>query len=101
MSYNLRGRKVAYDNISVGNATGRERLCPNLAAPSTDFGATPSTEGGNGGTGGSTDPAGSTSSTTAKDYTNINRTTDGFNTSDPLNNIQIGVVTLRGERLGA
>lgn len=91
MAYQLRGRKVAYDNISVANATGRER---------TILGATPSTEGGNGGTGGSTDPAGATSSTTAKDYTNINRTTDGFNTSDPLNNIQIAVVTLAGERLG-
>lgn len=88
-AYNMAGRKVAYDNIAVGSATGRERTC----------GATPSTPGANGGTGGSTDPCGATSATTARDYTNINKTTDGFNTSDPLNNIQVAVVTLAGERL--
>lgn len=92
MSFTQRGKTVAYDNVAVGSATGRER---------TILAATPSTEGMNGGTGGSTDPAGATSSTTALNYTNINRTTDGFNTSDPLNNIQIGVVCLKGERLGA
>ena len=91
MAFKIAGRRLAYDNIAVASATGRER---------TILGATPSTPGANGGTGGSTDPCGSTSSTTAKDYTNINRTTDGFNTTDPLNNIQIGVVTLAGERLG-
>ena len=91
MSFNMAGRKVAYDNISVGNATGRER---------TILGQTPSTPGANGGTGSSTDPCGATSGVGAKGYTNINRTTDGFNTSDPLNNIQVGVVTLAGERLG-
>lgn len=91
MSFNLRGRKVAYDNIAVGSATGRER---------TISGATPSTECMLGGTGSSTDPGGATSGAGAKDVTNINKTTDGFNTSDPLNNIASGTVCLRGERLG-
>ncbi len=90
MSFTIRGRVCAYDNISVGNATGRER---------TILGQTPSTEGMNGGTGGSTDPAGATSGTSAKDYTNINKTTDGFNTSDPLNNIVVGSAALKGENV--
>lgn len=91
MSFLLRGRTVGYDNISVGNATGRER---------TILASTPSTECMLGGTGSSTDPGGATSGVSAKNVTNINRTTDGFNTSDPLNNIAVATVCLRGERLG-
>ena len=91
MAFQQRGRRVAYDNIAAGSATGRER---------TILAQTPSSEGPNGGTGSSTDPAGATSGVDAKGYTNLNRTTDGFNTTDPLNNIQAGVVTLSGERLG-
>lgn len=91
MSFVLRGRTAAYDNIAVGSATGRER---------TILGQTPSTEGMNGGTGSSTDAAGDTSGVDAKGYTNLNRTTDGFNTSDPFSNIAVGEVTLPGERLG-
>jgi hypothetical protein len=91
MAFNIRGRRAAYDNIAVGQATGRERCT----------GQTPSTELIGGGTGSSTDPGGATSGVGAKDYSNINRTTDGFNTSDPLDNIVAGTVTLRGERLGS
>ena len=50
MSHIMRSARVAYDNISVGNATGRER---------TIFGKTPSTEFHNGGSNvaiGSTEP---------------------------------------------
>lgn len=82
MAFLLRGRRVAFDNIAVGSATGRER---------TILGQAPSTECMLGGTGSSTDPGGATSSAGAKNVSNINRTTDGFNTSDPLNNIQVGV----------
>lgn len=90
MAFNLRGRKVAYDNIAVAQATGRER---------TILGQTPSTEAIGGGTGGSTDPAGATSATNAKDYSN-KAVASANNTSDPFDNIQVGVVTLGGERLG-
>lgn len=83
MAYKLRGRTVAYDNIAVGSVTGRERT----------HGQTPSTEAIGGGTGGSTDPAGATSSTNAKDYSNI-LTGSVNNTSDPRDNIAIGVVTV-------
>lgn len=89
-AYNLRGRKVCYDNISVGNATGRER---------TILGQTPSTEAIGGGTGGSTDPAGGTSAASALNYSN-HAQASANNTSDPLDNIVAGTVTLAGERLG-
>ncbi len=90
----LRGRKVAYDNISVANATGRER---------TILGQTPSTEAHGGGTGGSTDPAGATSGASAKDFSNI-VVASANNTTDPYDNMRdsagSAVVTLAGERLG-
>ena len=79
----LRGRRVTFDNIAVGSVTGRER---------TILGQTPSTECMLGGTGSSTDPGGQTSGVDAKGVSNINRTTDGFNTSDPLNNMTVGGV---------
>lgn len=87
MAFQLRGRRVAYDNIAVGSATGRERII---------LGATPSTEAIGGGTGGSTDPAGATSSASALNYSNI---TVGSvnNTTDPRDNIVSGTVTLAGE----
>lgn len=91
MSFQLRSRTVAYDNISVGNATGRERTT----------GQTPSTEATGGGYGSSTDPVGATSSTGGMQHSRLKLgTTDPTNTSDPLDNIAVGEVTLRGERLG-
>lgn len=75
---------MAYDNIAVAQATGRER---------TILGQTPSTEAIGGGTGGSTDPVGATSATFGKDYSNITVASVN-NTSDPRDNIAIGVVTV-------
>ena len=57
MSHIMRSARVAYDNISVGNATGRER---------TIFGQTPSTEFHNGG---SNVAYASTEPTTTNDHT--------------------------------
>lgn len=89
MSFTLRGRTVAYDNIAVGSAAGRERTT----------GQTPSTELIGGGTGSSTDPGGATSGVSAKDYSNV-AVGSANNTSDPRDNIVAGTVTLAGERLG-
>lgn len=38
MAVTLRARKTAYDNISVGNATGTERTIAGAAPPSQTFG---------------------------------------------------------------
>ena len=91
MSYELRGRTVAFDNIAVGAATGRER---------TINGVTPSTEGVVGGQGSSTDPAGGTSGVSAKHVTNICVSPSYQQTSDPLDNYVGGSITPHAERLG-
>lgn len=88
MSFTLRGRTVAYDNISVGNATGRERTT----------GQTPSTEAHGGGFGSSTDPAGATSGASAKAFSNL-AVGSTNNTTDPYDNIKAGTVTLAGENV--
>ena len=90
MAITIRGKTCSYDNVSVGNATGRER---------TILAQTPSTEGMIGGTGSSTDPIGATSGVDGKGGSNL-AVGSVNNTSDPLSNISAGVVCLRGERLG-
>ena len=41
MSYKIRGKGAAYDNIAVGSATGRERIISGQAATSEVFGGIP------------------------------------------------------------
>lgn len=38
MAWNLREERVAYDNISVGNATGQERTINGSAPPAETYG---------------------------------------------------------------
>lgn len=86
MSFSLRARTVAYDNISVANATGRER---------TILAQTPSTELLGGGQGSSTTTVGAD----VKGYSNVS-VGQILATSNPADNIAIATVTLTGERLG-
>lgn len=91
MAFNLRGRRVGYDNVASGSATGRER---------TILGSTPSTEPVLGGSGSSTDPGGSTSSAGARGVSRLSLTTEVMPTSDVADNYVVGSRTLRGERPG-
>lgn len=88
MSFSLRGRTAAYDNIAVGSATGREQ---------TISGALPSTEPILGGSGSSTDPGGGTSAVNAIGVSRITSASTYHSTSDPLDNYIVGSITPRGE----
>lgn len=82
MSSTLMGRKVGYDNISVGNATGIERTISGDAPPRKIVGGGEGTAGAN-----------------AKGHSLIANASD-YPTANIADDIAVAVVTLAGERLG-
>lgn len=82
MSSTLAGRKVGYDNISVGNATGIERTISGDAPPRKIVGGGEGTAGAN-----------------AKGHGNVVVGQD-YPTANIADDIAVAVVTLTGERLG-
>ncbi len=86
MSITRRGRTECYDNVSIGEAAGRER---------TILAQTPSTELIGGGTGSSTSTVGASS----KGHSNP-ISGQILATSNPADNIANATVTLLGENVG-
>lgn len=82
MAVTEQGRKRAYDNISVGNATGVERTINGDAPPVKIVGGGEGTAGAN-----------------AKGHSNI-VVGQNYPTANIPDDIAVGVVTLTGERLG-
>lgn len=82
MAVTEQGRRRAYDNIAVASATGVERTISGAAPPVKIVGGGEGTAGAN-----------------AKGHSNIAVASDYPTTVIP-DDIQVGVVTLAGERVG-